>query len=195
MPARPAKVLAVPAHRPAEFGHLPVPRGPSPSPTCSPPIPSGQPMPDGDGVDVLERPGHLDPDHVVGRGEAETAGAEQLCQVGGQVLVGHGQHGGGGVPFGDHAGEVAARQDAGRDARAAPRRRPGSSAGWCPARGPSAGADHRDPRPQFTRQFGQYSAEAVRRHAHHDHVGTVGGPLKSFVALSAFGAVPPASPR
>ena len=34
---------------------------------------------------------------------------------------------------------------------------------------------HRHPRPQLLGEFGQHAAEAVRRHAHHDHVGTISG--------------------
>ena len=66
---------------------------------------------DGDRVDVLQRTRHLDADDVVGGVCAETLGAEQVCQIGGQVLVGHGEHGGGGVPVGDLAGDVGAGQD------------------------------------------------------------------------------------
>ena len=105
--------VALAAHGLAEFGHLPHRAGHHQGAGV---LADAQRVahPDGDGVHVLERTRHLDADDVVGGVGAKTLGAEQLCEVGRQVLVGHRQHRGGGVALGDLAGDVRPGEDSRR---------------------------------------------------------------------------------
>ncbi len=104
--------VAVPAHRLAELGHL---AHRSSDHHGAGVLADAERIAhaDRDRIDVLQRAGHLDADHIVGGVRTKALGAEQLCERGREMLVRHRQHRGGGVPVGDLACDVRPRENAG----------------------------------------------------------------------------------
>ena len=101
-------------------------------------VPESEPVTDAgsDGHHVLGGSGDLATDDIGAHVGAECARMHQRLHATGERLVRQGHHAGGRMPLCHLAGQVRAGEDTSGNARAAPRPRPGTCAGWFPSRFP-----------------------------------------------------------